>query len=68
MPGARLQLTTKEISRLTTLAKMKVSRPLQALEARGNLRRAHDPDDGRERIVMLTTQGRAARKIPGPHD
>jgi DNA-binding MarR family transcriptional regulator len=59
VPGARLQLATKEISRLTTLDKMNVSRALQALEARGILRRAHDPDDGRERIVMLTIQGRA---------
>jgi len=59
VPGARLQLATKEISRLTTLDKMNVSRALQALEARGILRRAQDPNDGRKRIVMLTTQGRA---------
>jgi hypothetical protein len=30
VPGARLQLATKEIGRLTTLDKMNVSRALQA--------------------------------------
>ena len=62
--GARSELPTKEIGRLTTLDKMHVSRAMQALEARGIVKRSRDPDDGRERIVALTASGRALyRKI-----
>jgi DNA-binding MarR family transcriptional regulator len=62
--GARSELPTKEIGRLTTLDKMHVSRAMQALEARGLVRRSRDPDDGRERIVALTAPGRTLyRKI-----
>ena len=62
--GARPELPTKEIGRLTTLDKMHVSRAMQALEARGIVKRSRDPDDGRERIVALTASGRALyRKI-----
>jgi len=62
--GARSELATKEIGRLTTLDKMNVSRAMQALDARGIVRRTRDPDDGRERIVALTAAGRALyRKI-----
>jgi DNA-binding MarR family transcriptional regulator len=57
--GARSELATKEIGRLTTLDKMNVSRAMQSLEARGIVRRSRDPDDGRERIVALTAAGRA---------
>ncbi len=62
--GARPELPTKEIGRLTTLDKMHVSRAMQALEARDIVRRSRDPHDGRERIVVLTASGRALyRKI-----
>ena len=62
--GARPELPTKEIGRLTTLDKMHVSRAMQTLEERGIVRRSRDPDDGRERIVALTPSGRALyRKI-----
>jgi len=62
--GARPELPTKEIGRLTTLDKMHVSRAMQTLEERGIVRRSRDPDDGRERIVALTPSGRGLyRKI-----
>lgn len=62
--GARPVLPTKEIGRLTTLDKMNVSRAVQSLEARGIVMRTRDPEDGRERIVALTSAGRALyRKI-----
>lgn len=62
--GARPELPTKEIGRLTTLDKMHVSRAMQALEQRGIVKRARAPDDGRERIVALTAAGRLIyRKI-----
>jgi DNA-binding MarR family transcriptional regulator len=62
--GARSDLPTKEIGRLTTLDKMHVSRAMQTLEERGIVRRSRGPDDGRERIVSLTPAGRALyRKI-----
>lgn len=57
--GSRPELPTKEIGRLTTLDKMHVSRAMRTLEARGVVVRVRDPDDGRERIVALTTAGRA---------
>ena len=57
--GGRPELATKEIGRLTTLDKMHVSRAMQALEQRGIVRRSRDPEDGRERIVTLTSAGRA---------
>jgi len=57
--GGRSELATKEIGRLTTLDKMHVSRAMQALEQRGIVRRSRDPEDGRERIVTLTSAGRA---------
>jgi len=57
--GARSDLPTKEIGRLTTLDKMHVSRAMQTLEDRGIVRRTRGPDDGRERIVALTSAGRA---------
>jgi DNA-binding MarR family transcriptional regulator len=55
--GARENIATKEIGRLTTLDKMQVSRAVQGLEARGIVTRKHDPDDRRERIVSLTAEG-----------
>ncbi len=57
--GVRPEIATKEIPRLTTLDKMQVSRAIQGLEARGIITRTSDPDDRRERIVSLTTAGRA---------
>src|SRR5215475_11377359 len=62
--GARPEIATKEVGPLTTLDKMQVSRAMQGLEARGIVRRKYDPDDRRERIVSLTSAGRALyRKI-----
>jgi DNA-binding MarR family transcriptional regulator len=55
--GTRDVLRTKEIGRLTTLDKMNVSRAMQSLEARGLVRRTRDPQDGRERIVELSSAG-----------
>ena len=62
--GTRALLPTKEIGRLTTLDKMNVSRAMQSLEARGIVSRTRDPEDGRERLVALTSAGRTLyRKI-----
>jgi len=62
--GARSEIATKEIGPLTTLDKMQVSRAMQGLEARGIVSRKRDPDDRRERIVSLTSTGRALyRKV-----
>ncbi|MBR0717126.1 MarR family winged helix-turn-helix transcriptional regulator [Bradyrhizobium liaoningense] len=62
--GARSEIATKEIGPLTTLDKMQVSRAVQGLEARGIVSRTYDPADRRERIVSLTSAGRALyRKI-----
>ena len=62
--GARAELPTKAIGRLTTLDKMHVSRAVQTLEERCIVRRSRGADDGRERIVTLTSAGRALyRKI-----
>jgi DNA-binding MarR family transcriptional regulator len=57
--GGRSEIATKEIGPLTTLDKMQVSRAMQGLEARGIVSRKLDPDDRRERIVSLTSAGRA---------
>jgi len=62
--GMRHEIATKEIGPLTTLDKMQVSRAMQGLEARGIVSRKRDPDDRRERIVSLTSTGRALyRKV-----
>lgn len=62
--GARSEIATKEVGRLTTLDKMQVSRAMQGLEARGIVTRKSDPDDRRELIASLTSTGRALyRKI-----
>lgn len=62
--GARPEIATKEVGRLTTLDKMQVSRAMQGLEARGIVARKSDPDDRRELIASLTATGRALyRKI-----
>jgi len=57
--GARSEIATKEVSPLTTLDKMQVSRAVQGLEARGIVSRISDPRDRRERIVSLTAAGRS---------
>lgn len=44
----------------TTMDKVKVSRAAASLVARGLLRQAHDPADGRGRLLRLTRKGSAA--------
>jgi DNA-binding MarR family transcriptional regulator len=42
---------------LTTMDKVKVSRAAASLVARGLMRQAQDPDDGRGRLLRLTRKG-----------
>lgn len=57
--GANDHVAATDIGRITTLDKMQVSRAMQALEARGIVRRTEAADDRRKRLVELTAAGRA---------
>ncbi|MDR5866948.1 MarR family winged helix-turn-helix transcriptional regulator [Halomonas koreensis] len=62
----REELTAKEIRDATRMDKAKVSRAVQALEARGLIRRRPSPRDQRVQDLRLTEAGRAllAELIP----
>lgn len=52
-------MTAAGICRISHIEKTKVSRAVAALEGRGHLARAADPDDGRAERLSLTPAGRA---------
>jgi Winged helix DNA-binding domain len=56
--GSRSETATKDIGRLTTLGKIKVSRACRDWRRAGLSVASANPYDRRERIVSLTAQGR----------
>lgn len=57
--GPRVQISTADVCRTTTLDKMQVSRAIQSLEERGLVKRFSPADDLRRKTVALTATGRA---------
>ncbi|KAB2920179.1 MAG: MarR family transcriptional regulator [Hyphomicrobiaceae bacterium] len=57
--GSSGSTTAKDVGQLTTLDKMQVSRALQRMERRSLIVRNKDEGDRRNRIVELTSAGRA---------
>src|SRR5215469_8063860 len=52
-------LSPTAVGEWTAMDKVKVSRAAASLVARGMLRQAHDPEDGRGRLLRLTRKGSA---------
>jgi len=58
--GQHVKLTAKQICRLSTQHKTKVSRAVAGLEKRDWLKRERNPEDRREEYLQLTAAGKAA--------
>jgi DNA-binding MarR family transcriptional regulator len=54
--------TSAALARLEQISPQSMGAALSALEARGLIERAADPEDGRRVILSLTAAGRAARR------
>src|ERR1035441_6180365 len=54
--------TSAALARLEQISPQSMGATLSALEARGLIERAADPEDGRRVILSLTAAGRAARR------
>jgi DNA-binding MarR family transcriptional regulator len=52
-----------ELARRTLMTKQAMNHLLVGLEAGGYLERAPSPDDGRARVLRLTTKGRALTRV-----
>ena len=63
-------LSPSAVGEHTAMDKVKVSRAAASLVARGLLKQAHDPDDGRGRLLRLTRKGLAVRQglVPVAHE
>jgi len=56
--GDERYLTVKSIAQRLEVAKSRVTKILEGLEARGLVSRTDDPQDGRIRLISLTPEGR----------
>ena len=56
--GEERYLTVKSIAQRLEVAKSRVTKILEGLEARGMVSRTDDPQDGRIRLISLTAEGR----------
>ncbi|MCA0401342.1 MAG: winged helix DNA-binding protein [Proteobacteria bacterium] len=57
--GGTTSIATRDIGKITTLDKMEISRAMRRLEIRGIVARDLDSVDRRNKIVRLTSAGRA---------
>lgn len=64
--GDERYLTVKSIAQRLEVAKSRVTKILEGMEARGLVSRTDDPQDGRIRLISLTPEGRRrAQQIGG---
>ena len=61
--GHERYLTVKSIAQRLEVAKSRVTKILDGLEARGMVNRTDDPQDGRIRLISLTPEGRRRAQV-----